>query len=93
MQRSGASDDVIAKRVPYIYESDPTTHKLKQVREYTLDYRRQIKGDIAKYSVDYIKLEAAAKKPFFLYVGWTYTHYPSLVAPEFEGTRHRGRHG
>jgi arylsulfatase A-like enzyme len=93
MQRSGVPDDVIAKGVPYIYESDPATHKLKRVREYTLDYRRQIEGDIAKYSVDYIKREAAAKKPFFLYIGWTHTHYPSLVAPEFEGKSRIGPYG
>ena len=55
------------------------------MREYTTEYRHQIEGDIAKYSVDYIKREAEAKKPFFLYVGFTNTHYPSLVAPEFEG--------
>jgi arylsulfatase A-like enzyme len=59
MQRDGLPENVIAKRVPYIYESDPTTHKLKQVREYTTDYRHQIEGDIAKYSVNYIKREAA----------------------------------
>lgn len=93
MQRDGLPENVIAKRVPYIYESDPTTHKLKQVREYTTDYRHQIEGDIAKYSVNYIKREAAAKKPFFLYVGWTNTHYPSLVAPEFEGKSRIGPYG
>jgi arylsulfatase A-like enzyme len=93
MQRDGLPEDVIAKRVPYIYESDATTHKLKQVREYTTDYRHQIEGDIAKYSVDYIKHEAEAKKPFFLYVGFTNTHYPSLVAPEFEGKSRIGPYG
>ena len=84
MERAGVSEEVIEKTVPRIFESDDTGY-LKPVREYTLDYRRQIEGDIAKASVDYIKRNAKASTPFFLYVGWTNTHYPSLTSPEFTG--------
>ena len=67
-----------------IYESDADGN-LTPVREYTTEYRRQIESDIADAAVDYIKRQAAAGTPFFLYVGWTHTHYPSLTAPEFTG--------
>ncbi len=58
---------------------------LKPVREYSVEYRRQIEGDIAAASADYVKRKAAASEPFFLYVGWTHTHYPSLTAAAFTG--------
>src|SRR5499427_4618727 len=36
-------------------------------------------------TVDYIKREAAAKKPFFVYVGYSEMHPPFMVNPEFAG--------
>lgn len=84
MERAGIPESDIQKVVPKIYESEPNGN-LKAVREYTVDYRRQIEGDIAKASVDYIKRQANDDKPFFLYVGWTHTHYPNVTAPEFKG--------
>ena len=58
---------------------------LKKARPYTLDYRRQVESDIADASVDFIERQSRAKQPFFLYVGFTHTHYPTLTAPEFTG--------
>jgi arylsulfatase A-like enzyme len=37
-------------------------------------------------TVDYIKRQAAAKKPFFVYVGYSQAHPPMLVDPKFRGT-------
>lgn len=60
---------------------------------YTVDYRRQVEGDIARASVEFIQRQARAKQPFFLYVGWTHTHYPTLPAPEFTGKFRIGAYG
>ena len=84
MEAAGLPESEIAKVVPRIYESQ-SDGSLKVVREYTVEYRRQVEGDIAKASVDYIKSHARADKPFFLYVGWTNTHYPNVTSPEFTG--------
>jgi arylsulfatase len=84
MERAGIDEETIRQAVPHIFESDADGN-LARVREYTTEYRRQIEGDIASASVDYIKRKAAASEPFFLYVGWTHTHYPNLTAPEFTG--------
>ena len=84
MEAAGLPESDIAKVVPRIYESQ-ADGSLKMVREYTIEYRRQVEGDIAKASVDYIKSHAKEEKPFFLYVGWTDTHYPNVTAPEFTG--------
>ena len=74
----------ISEVVPRIYESNADGN-LTPVREYTLEYRRKIESDIADAAVEYITRQAASGTPFFLYVGWTHTHYPSLTAPEFTG--------
>ena len=84
MESAGLPESEIAKVVPRIYESD-SKGNLNAVREYTVEYRRQVEGDIAKASVDYIKSHAKGEKPFFLYIGWSNTHYPNVTAPEFTG--------
>jgi len=84
MQAAGLPESEIAKVVPRIYESQ-ADGSLKAVREYTVEYRRQVEGDIARASVDYIKRHARGDKPFFLYVGWTNTHYPNVTSAEFTG--------
>ena len=68
MQRAGMQEAAIAATEPYIWESEANGN-LKNVRPYTLDYRRQVEGDIANASVDFIQRQAKAKQPFFLYVG------------------------
>ncbi|AXI55499.1 steryl-sulfatase [Sulfitobacter sp. JL08] len=84
MERARIDEATILEAVPHIYESDGQGN-LTPVREYTLEYRRQIESDIADAAVNYIARQAAAETPFFLYIGWTHTHYPSLTAPEFTG--------
>src|SRR5205807_646714 len=66
---------------------------MKKVRPYTVEYRAEVEGDIAKAAVDYIGRQAKAKQRFLLYVGWTYTHYPLATAPEFKGKSRIGVYG
>ena len=92
MTRAGLPEPAIAAVEPGIWESD-ATGKLTKVRPDTVDYRRQVEGDIAKASVDYITRQAKEKEPFLLYVGFTHTHYPSVVPPEFAGKSRIGPYG
>jgi arylsulfatase len=92
MQRTKLPEPAIAAAEPGIWEGD-ANGPLKKVRPYTLEYRRQVEADIAKASVEYIERQARAKQPFFLYVGFTHTHYPSLAAPEFTGKSTAGPYG
>jgi hypothetical protein len=43
--------------------------------------------------VDFIQRQGLAKQPFFLYVGFTHTHYPTLTASEFTGKSSIGVYG
>lgn len=92
MQRTGLPEAAIAAAEPSIWESEANGN-LKKMHPYTLEYRRQVEGDVAKASVEFINREAKAKQPFFLFVGWTQTHYPSLAAPEFTGKSRIGNYG
>lgn len=84
MERQGIPEEEIAKVAPKIWESDAEGN-LRPVREYTVEYRKQAEGDIAKASIDYIKRQSKADKPFFLYIGWTHAHYPNAPSEEFVG--------
>jgi arylsulfatase len=92
MQRAGLPEAGIAASEPYIWEGEAGS-ALRKVRPYTVDYRRDVEGDIAKASVDFIQRQAKAKQSFFLYVGWTHTHYPTLPAREFAGRSRIGAYG
>jgi arylsulfatase A-like enzyme len=92
MQRAGLPEAAIAATEPYIWEGD-AGGELRKIRPYTVDYRGQVEGDIAKAAVDFIQRQAKAKQPFFLYVGFTYTHYPIRTAPEFERKSRIGPYG
>ena len=93
MKRAGMSQAAIDAAQPWIWESQPGTKELKKVRPYSLEYRREVEKDIAAASVDYIKQQAAAKQPFFLYIGWSDAHYPQLPSSEFEGKSRIGAYG
>ena len=92
MQRAGMPEAAIAATEAYVWESEANGN-VKKVHPYTVENRGQIEGDIAKASVEFIGRQAKAKQPFFLYVGFTYTHYPIRTAPEFEGKSRIGPYG
>jgi arylsulfatase len=92
MLRAGFPPSVIDAIAPKIWEGD-AKNGLKPVREYTVEYRKQVEGDIAKASIEFIEKLSKKNKPFFLYVGFTNSHYPSVTAPEFEGKSPAGPYG
>ena len=44
-------------------------------------------------SIEFIQKLANKDQPFFLYVGFTHSHYPCVTAPEFEGKSPAGPYG
>ena len=92
MERMGLPEELIAKTAPKIWEGD-AENGMKVVREYTLEYRKQVEADITKASIDFINELSKEKEPFFLYVGFTNSHYPCISAPEFTGVSPVGPYG
>ena len=92
MQRSGMPAAAIDATEPWIWDSD-ANGVMKKTRPYTVDYRAQIEGDVTNASVGFINRKAKDDKPFFLYIGFTFTHYPIRTAPEFVGKSRIGPYG
>ena len=92
MERLGFDEDTIVATAPSIWEGDKD-NGLERVREYTVDYRRHVEDDIAAFGAGYVAAHAADEAPFFLFLGWTQTHYPNVTSPEFAGKSRIGMYG
>jgi arylsulfatase A-like enzyme len=64
--------------------------KARQVAEMNLDRRRTIEAEITSHTVDFIKRNASAGKPFFAYVSFSLMHMPTLPNPDFAGRTGNG---
>jgi arylsulfatase A-like enzyme len=76
---------------------DPTVVELPQVMEgrasgparniapYDLEMRRRIDAELTRRSIDFMRRQAKAGRPFFAYVPLTQLHFPTLPHPDFAG--------
>jgi arylsulfatase len=74
----------------YIYEGKKGSAP-KRVMDYNLEQRALIDLELTKKSIDFMKRQVKAGKPFFLYVPYTMTHYPLIPHPDFAGKTGNGR--
>jgi arylsulfatase A-like enzyme len=65
----------------------------KQVRPYRLDYRPLIDRDLTDKAIDFMKRQSANQKPFFVYLPYTATHFPTMPHPDFVGKSGKGPWG
>jgi arylsulfatase A-like enzyme len=65
----------------------------KKVRPYRLDYRPLIDRDLTDRAIAFMRSQAKAEKPFFVYLPYTATHFPTLPHPDFEGRSGKGPWG
>ena len=93
------TDTSVWSTLPGFKESGLETPKVFQgrkgepatmVREYDLDYRAKIDGDLTDKAIDYMRRRAATDQPFFLYLPYTATHYPTMPHPKFAGVTGNG---
>jgi arylsulfatase len=62
----------------------------EKVRPYRLDYRPLIDRDLTDRALGFMERQVQAKKPFFLYLPYTATHFPTLPHPDFVGKSGNG---
>lgn len=62
----------------------------KKLKPYRLDYRPFIDADLTDKAVDFMKRKSKEDKPFFLFVPYTATHYPTMPHPDFAGKSGNG---
>ena len=63
------------------------------VRPYRLDYRPLIDRDLTDRAIDFMRRQANAEKPFFVYLPYTATHFPTMPHPDFVGKSGKGPWG
>ncbi len=63
----------------------------RQVRPWNLEYRPLIDEELTKRSIDFMRRQAESATPFFLFLPYTATHYPTIPHPDFRGTTGNGR--
>ncbi len=62
----------------------------KKVRPYRLDYRPFIDRDLTDKAIDFMKRQVKVDKPFFVYLPYTATHFPTMPHPDFVGKSGNG---
>lgn len=62
----------------------------KKVRPYRLDYRPLIDRDLTDKAMDFIERNVKTNKPFFVYLPYTATHFPTMPHPDYAGKSGNG---
>jgi len=65
----------------------------EKVQPYTLDYRPLIDRDLTDRAKDFMSRQVAEDKPFFVYLPYTATHFPTMPHPDFVGRSGKGPWG
>lgn len=66
---------------------------LRTVKPFTPEVRAEIDYELTNKSIDFIKRQKAAGKPFFLYLPFSMGHVPNLPATTFAGKSRIGNYG
>ena len=70
--------------MPYVMEAR-AGEAARNLHVYDLEARRRIDGELTECTIEFMRRQAAARKPFFAYVPITQLHYPTLPHRDFEG--------
>jgi arylsulfatase A-like enzyme len=94
-----STDEAVYSSLPGFSESGvPETYVMDarkgetptRVRPYNLDYRPLIDRDLTDRAIDFMRRQAEVGKPFFVYLPYTATHFPTLPHPDFVGRSGNG---
>jgi arylsulfatase len=60
------------------------------VRRWDLEFRPLIDEELTRRSIDFMRRNAESGTPFFLFIPYTATHYPTIPHPDFAGSSGNG---
>ncbi len=66
---------------------------LRTVKPYTPEVRANIDNELTDKSIDFMRRQKAAAKPFFLYLPFSMGHIPNLPSQQFKGKSRIGNYG
>ena len=84
--------DVLLAKGPQIVEA-VAGGPLRTVKPYTREVRAEIDTELVAKSIDFMKRQKAAGKPFFLYLPFSMGHFPNLPSKQFAGKSRIGQYG
>jgi arylsulfatase len=87
-----APHDVLLEKGPQIYEA-VAGGPLRKVKPFTPEVRANIDKELVDKSIDFMRRQKAAGKPFFLYLPFSIGHIPNLPSSEFKGKSRIGNYG
>ena len=66
---------------------------LRTVKPYTREVRAEIDTELVAKSIEFMRRQKAAGKPFLLYLPFSMGHFPNLPSKEFAGKSQIGQYG
>jgi arylsulfatase len=87
-----APREILLQRGPQIVEA-VAGGALRDVKPFTPEVRAEIDNELVAKSIDFMRRQTAAKKPFFLYLPFSMGHAPNLPSKQFEGKSRIGNYG
>lgn len=66
---------------------------LRNVKPFTPEVRAEIDNELVGKSIDFMRRQKAAAKPFFLYLPFSMGHVPNLPSAQFKGKSRIGNYG
>ena len=87
-----APPDVQLAQGPQIVEA-VAGGPLRTVKPFTPEVRAKIDTELTAKSIDFMKRQKAARRPFFLYLPFSMGHFPNLPSKEFAGRSRIGQYG
>jgi arylsulfatase len=87
-----APPEVLLEKGPHIVEA-VAGGELKKVKPFTPEVRAEIDNELVAKSIDFMKRQAAARKPFFLYLPFSMGHAPNFPSSQFKGKSRIGNYG
>jgi arylsulfatase A-like enzyme len=81
-----------APRGPQIVEAT-AGGPLRPVKPFTPEVRANIDNELVDKSIDFMRRQKAAGKPFFLYLPFSMGHVPNLPSEQFKGKSRIGNYG
>ena len=92
MHSIDAPKEALVAKGPHIVEGVAGS-PLRKVKPFTPEVRAEIDNELVAKSVDFMKRQTAADKPFFLYLPFSMGHAPNLPSSQFRGKSRAGNYG
>jgi len=89
---SDAPESILIEKGPWI-EQQKAGGPMQRVKPFTPEVRAEVDNDLTERSIAFMKQQAAAGKPFFVYLPFSMGHAPNYPSKQFAGKSRIGNYG